>query len=203
MSIRCIKGVVRYAQSSPCRFSSRFVLLVLIIITFVMCAAARDLTLRFVRIPNAPIINKGKKIVYVLELVFDNNPRDYWIVYNSRKKKLVVDFYGTHIKGKSKADLPRSGIFKDIKIVNRRTKLALSGKNSNILIGIKPEPAGWHFKSVTTSKNVIRITAWKDMNFSTKKVEKNKRSLPLLYICIAGLVSLVTFGTILIIGSID
>lgn len=123
-------------------------------------------TIHAVVVPGAPIIRKDKTVIYGLDLVFDKVPEDYWMYYSKRKKKIVVDFYGVHIKGDPEVPTGR-GVFSGVVIENGETKLSLSKRQSRIFIGIK-ENSKWHFKAETTDKNIIRISAWKNISGLTK-----------------------------------
>ena len=73
---------------------------------------ANDYVLKSVLIPDAPRINNDKNVLYKLDLIFDKCPPDYWINYNKRKEKLIIDFYGTNIVGKPEVSLSERSVFK-------------------------------------------------------------------------------------------
>ena len=184
-----------FSKLLPRRFIIFFLLL---ISTFFFNAQAEDLTIKAVVIPGAPIITKDKKTIYGLELVFNKSPKEYWVYYSEQKKKLVVDFYGVHIKGKPKVDFSGRGVFKDFEIVNSKTKLSLSEKNSSVLIGLDPDP-GWHFKAGVVDNRIVRIIAWRDISKLTK-VETKKRAIwPYILLILLG--ASATFGIAIIINN--
>lgn len=159
-------------------FSVHRLFLSLIFCYALSSAKGNDHSLVLVREPSAPIFKNDKTnnkiIMYSLEFLFAKHaPLDYWIVYNAKMKKLILDIYGSHIIGKPKIDLSGRGVFKNIEIVNTKTKLSLSGKRSNILIEIE-EDDEWHFKAITSKKRKILITAWKDISALSDISNKNK-----------------------------
>lgn len=154
-------------------FAKRLLVLFFLFATYVLGETSDDLTLHVIILPGAPKILKNKKIMYGLDLVFGKEPKDYWIYYSKMKEKLVIDFYGVHVKGKPKVDFSGRGVFKDYKIINSKTNLSLSKKHARVLIGMEPDPE-WHFKSTVIDDRIVRIIAWKDITPLTK-IEKKKR----------------------------
>ena len=193
-----IKRVAFISRLFSNLLSERFIASFFLISTVIFSAAAKDLTLKAVVIPGAPIITKDKRIMYGLELVFNRSPKEYWVYYSEQKKKLVIDFYGVHIKGKPKIDFSGRGVFKNFKVVNSKTKLSLSKKNSSVLIGLDPDP-GWHFKATVVDNMIVRITAWRDISGLTKVRKEKKVIWPYILSIILGATA--TFGIIIIINN--
>jgi len=154
--------------------------------------------LRAFVLPGAPVINKKeKKVLYELDLVFNAEPKDFWVYYNNSKKKLVIDFYGVHIQGKPKLDFPGRGVFKDYKIINSETKMSLSNKQSSVLIGMEPDPQ-WILKTTVIDKRIVRITAWKDITKLTKGSKKKKINPLILYLVITILAASLAFTGVVV-----
>ena len=177
-------------QNRVFSFFHRNVIPVVFFITlYSISAAAEDLILRAFVLPGAPIINKKeKKVLYGLDLIFNAEPKDFWVYYNNNKKKLVLDFYGVHIKGKPKLDFPGRAVFKDYEIINSETKMSLSNKQSSLRIGMVPDPQ-WIFKAAVIDKRVVRITAWKNIGQITKGTKREKRHPLVLYLVITIIVA--------------
>jgi len=186
-------------QNRVFSFFHRNVIPVVFFITlYSISAAAEDLILRAFVLPGAPIINKKeKKVLYGLDLIFNAEPKDFWVYYNNNKKKLVLDFYGVHIKGKPKLDFPGRAVFKDYKIINSDTKMSLSNKQSSILIGMDPDPQ-WLFKATVIDKRIVRITAWKDIAQLTKGTRKKMRNPFILYLVLSILAVSLAFTAVLV-----
>ena len=178
-------------------FSERFIVSFFLISTVIFSAVANDLTLKAVVTPGAPVITKDKRIIYGLELVFNECPKEYWVYYSEQQKKLVIDFYGVHIKGKPKADFSGRGVFKNFEVVNSKTNLSLSKKTSSVLVGLEPDP-GWHFKAVIVDNRIVRISAWRDIS-EMAKVDKKKAVWPYILLIILG--ASATFGIVIIINN--
>ena len=154
-------------------FAKRLLVLFFLFATYVLGETADNLTLHAIILPGAPKILKDKRILYGLDLVFGKKPKDYWIYYSKVKGKLVIDFYGVHVKGNPKVDFSGRGVFKDYKIINSKTNLSLSKKHARVLIGMELDPE-WHFKSTVIDDRIVRIIAWKDITPLTK-IEKKRR----------------------------
>jgi hypothetical protein len=158
-------------------FAKRVLILLILFTTYGLGETTGDLTLHAIILPGAPKILKDKRILYGLDLVFGKKPKDYWIYYSSVKGKLVIDFYGVHVKGKPSVDFSGRGVFKDYKIINSKTKLSLSRKHARVLIGMEPDPE-WHFKSTVIDDRIIRIVAWKDIAPMSRIEKKKKNAWP-------------------------
>ena len=156
---------------------------------------ANDYVLKSVLIPDAPRINKEKNVLYKLDLIFDKCPPDYWINYNKKKEKLIIDFYGTNIVGKPEVSLSERSVFKKIDIENSETKLSLTGKGSKILINIDLDQE-WHFKATSINDTTIRINAWKDIS-DLSIVEQNKKPVR-FYIFLGSVLFILPLGIILL-----
>jgi len=166
---------------------------------YCISGAAEDLTLLAFVLPGAPIVNKQeKKVLYGLDLVFNAEPKDFWLYYSSAQKKLVLDFYGIHITGKPKLDFPGRSVFKDYKIVNSDTRMSLKNKKASIYIGMDPDPR-WVIKAVVIDKRIVRITAWKDIAQLTRVTKKKKRNPFVLYMVLTILAASIAFVAVAII----
>ncbi len=172
------------------RLLIRSIIVMVLLSSHIFGAEPKEYILYSVTVPGAPIIIKNKKIMYGLDLIFDQAPKDFWVYYSKNIEKLVVDFYGISIKGKPKTEMSGRGVFKSVVIDTFETNLALSKKRAAVLIDVTPDP-GWHFKASSINKRVIRVTAWKDITGLTKIEQKRKRAGR--YIIITLLVSVLTF----------
>ncbi len=80
-----IKRVAFISRLFSNLFSERFIVSFFLITTVIFSAAAKDLILKAVVIPGAPIITKDKRIMYGLELVFNRSPNTGFIIASKKR----------------------------------------------------------------------------------------------------------------------
>ena len=182
-------------------FVKRMVVLVILFTAYVLGNTSDDLTLHAIILPGAPKILKDKKIMYGLDLVFGKKPIDYWIYYSKVKNKLIIDFYGVHVKGNPKVDFSGRGVFKDYKIINSKTNLSLSKKHGRVLIGMEPDPE-WHFKSTVIDDRIVRIIVWKDIT-PLSRIEKKKKIKAWPFVLLGVIVASAAVSTAVIVYKYD
>jgi hypothetical protein len=133
--------------------------------------------LESIPVVSAPEIQENR-IKYTILFVFDTCPEDQWTYYDSKKKQLVIDFYGTHIVESSKIVLRGLPVAKSIEIKNLPTQMSLKGMRSQIVLTLD---SFWSYETVVISKNVLQLKIWKSLN-PAETLKKNKRKfvVPLL-----------------------
>lgn len=168
-----------------------------LIVAFAAGACGEIYTLQVVRAPGAPLIRDGrKKIMYGLDLIFDRCPESYWTFYDKRAKRLVVDCYEARIAGDPRIEISGRGVFGHVEVKNSKTRMALSGEQARINIGLDP---GWHFKTTVLNGKTLRLMVWRAIS-GPVEVPK-RRSFVSLYISVAVAASLGTFLLAIILGN--
>jgi hypothetical protein len=152
--------------------------------------ALGDISLLMVLPVDVPIIEK-KTIRRNVDLVFDRCPHEYWVYYNKKESRLVVEFFGVHINAPS-IEIKDGSIVSDLKVINNETLFALNKKNSQISMLMKDK---WHFDSWIIRGKVLRIQLWVPLNPS-RTLGKGKRSVLLPVVLISMVVVIMTAGLV-------
>jgi hypothetical protein len=135
----------------------------------------------------APVIEK-KTIKFNIDFVFDHCPQEYWLFYDHKTERLVIEFFGVHIESPS-VEIKGTSIISDLKVKNKTTDLALNGKNSQISMVMKKE---WHYESsILKGRRVLRLQLWMPLN-PNKGLgrKKNFYRIPILVTSLSLLITL-------------
>lgn len=161
----------------------------LLIITLVCTASlcGDQYSISHVKASDRPIVDSGR-ITYSMDIVFIERPNNYWVFYDGKKEKIVIDFYGLSLSS-PKIALPKTGIFRDFTVANMTTRMSLSGERAQILVGTDP---GWNIEAQSIRRNTIRVRMWKRLKPAPPKREP-KAPLLLAFIATPVAVGLATF----------
>jgi hypothetical protein len=155
----------------------------------------RQLTLQRVSMEKAPVL-KNKRVYYSLDFTFDSAPSRYWIFYDQKRHKLVIDMYGAQLEAAPGLEEFHENFFRTVTVTNQKTAMSLSGMQSRIFVGAD---AGWHYEAATLDSATVRVMAWKILE--PNRVRSGKNRGPIIYI-LTGASSLVAaFVLVLIVGS--
>jgi hypothetical protein len=115
---------------------------------------------------------RNDSIVYKMDIEFKEPPLNFWSYTDSMHHAHIIEIYGVAVES-SPIRLPDNSPFQSMRIKNHKTKMALSGLMSTIIISIDPE----YFCGTDSGEdNKITVTLWKKMNaMKGKKIKSNQK----------------------------
>lgn len=143
---------------------------------FAASFAGDTIILRAIPPVEAPVINK-KILSLTIDLSFDNCPQEYWIHHDKETERLIIEFFGVHIKAPA-TEIQGTSVISDLTVENDTTDLSLQGKSAKLSMALEK---GWHYESWILNDKVLRLQLWMPLN--PRKVftgRKNRVALPLL-----------------------
>ena len=166
---------------------SRLLILFLIFSVY----ASEDVKLESVPQIHSPVIQKNR-VQHTVDFVFLKCPKEYYVYYDSNKKKMVIDFYGVRING-PQLKQRESSLIGDLEIINTQTSMSLTGERSQIMFSLEN---GWHYEATTVSEKVLQLQFWRNLKpveFKTKR--KYNPLAPLIITAIGtGIISFAVFA---------
>lgn len=125
-----------------------------------------------VKLYEIPLV-RNDSIVYKMDIEFGEPPLHFWSYSDSIHHAHVIEIYGVAIES-SPIRLPDNVPFQGMRIKNHKTKMALSGLMSRIIISIDPEySCGTDLKE----ENKITVSLWKKMNAMKGKIIKGNQKV--------------------------
>jgi hypothetical protein len=116
-----------------------------------------------------PLI-KNDSIIYKMDIEFKKPPLHFWSYSDSTHHAHIIEIYGVAVESPP-IRLPDNSPFQSLRIKNQKTKMALSGLMSTIIISIDPD---YSCGTEIGEQNEITVTLWKKMNaMKGKKIKSN------------------------------
>lgn len=175
---------------------NKFYLYTLSFFTFCICATEGRAQIKLIDVPavKPPAINNDK-ITYYVDFVFSNNPQNYWVFYDLKLKRFIIEFYSGHIEAPP-LSFKETALFRDLKVNNFESGMSLSGKRSQISFAL---PLGWYYET-DERENILCVKFWKMLRPS-EVIKENKFKKVFPYIATFIGAGLITFITILIVNN--
>lgn len=128
--------------------------------------------IKHVKLYEIPLV-RDDSIIYKMDIEFKECPQNFWSYTDSIHHAHIIEIYGVDVES-SPIRLPDNSPFQGVRVKNHKTKMALSGVMSTIIISIDPEySCGADFGE----NNVITVSLWKKMNAMKGKKNKNKQKI--------------------------
>jgi hypothetical protein len=108
-----------------------------------------------------------------MDIEFKSPPQHFWSYTDSIHHAHLIEIYGVALES-SHIRLPDNSPFQSIRIKNHKTKMALSGLMSAIIISVDPE---YSCTTDLTGEKVITVTLWKKLNALKGKKMKNSQKI--------------------------
>ena len=127
--------------------------------------------LKRVKLYEIPLV-RNDSIIYKMDIEFKDAPAHFWSYTDSMHHAHIIEIYGVSVES-SPIRLPDNSPFQGVRVKNRKTKMALSGLMSTIIISIDPD---YSCGTDAGENNQITVTLWKKMNaMKGKKIKSNKK----------------------------
>ena len=127
--------------------------------------------IKHVKFYEIPVV-KNDSIIYKMDIVFKEPPLHFWSYTDSIHHAHIIEIYGIAVES-SPVRVPDNSPFQSIRIKNHKTKMALSGVMSTIIVSIDPD---YSCGTELGEHNEITVTLWKKMNaMKGKKVKSNQK----------------------------
>jgi hypothetical protein len=105
-----------------------------------------------------------------MDIEFKKPPLHFWSYSDSTHHAYIIEIYGVAVESPP-IRLPDNSPFQSLRIKNQKTKMALSGLMSTIIISIDPD---YSCGTEIGEQNEITVTLWKKMNaMKGKKIKSN------------------------------
>jgi hypothetical protein len=167
----CVRVFMTTNSSLSAKKTIRFAVVLVAAAAGVFSTRADTYTLQEVTISDVPKLDSNR-ITYTIALRFRNNPKQYWVYYDLKKKALAVDFYGCTIQS-IVPKIRKNKAFKSFSIENRHTEMTLTGEQSLILIGADP---GWHYEASSPAETIILLNLWREIKQPQEQHQKSYRT---------------------------
>ncbi|NLD98480.1 MAG: hypothetical protein GX640_01280 [Fibrobacter sp.] len=137
-----------------------------------------------------------EKVIFNIDLLIKNLPKEYWVHYNNSVNMLVVEFFNIDMKHK---DLYIRGtdLIKNPEVLNLESNTALTKKSAEIRFSL---PKKWHTEATAISDSILRLQIWKYIEVSPQ-IKKKKPNIILIAALICSGLCLASIGTTLIFRS--
>jgi hypothetical protein len=127
--------------------------------------------LKRVKLYEIPLV-RNDSIIYKMNIEFKDAPMNFWSYTDSIHHAHIIEIYGVNVES-SPIRLPDNSPFQSVRVKNRKTKMALSGLMSTIIISIDPD---YSCCTDPGEHNEITVTLWKKMNaMKGKKIKNNQK----------------------------
>ena len=182
--------MIRMNVGSKRNYSRRLLFGMGLIFLFTLRLSAEYVTKMSILPIGAPII-KDKKVYYTVQFVFKKCPKNYWWYYDPPNKRMVIEFYDFTVKLADTFAISSMLPVKEITVANETTTMVLSGKKSQIQLGLKEEMQC----DAHSANDTLFVTLWKKLSkkSASDKNQLKKRSI-LLPLIVAVLSSGITLS---------
>lgn len=157
---------------------SGFLALLLVLFPEAACAFDRAELISTPVVKYSGFDKTTQKVTYTVDFVFKKCPDNYFLYYDRKKNKMVIDFYSSTIAW---ADSVMPGSFNgELLMANVETPWSIKGQKGQIMFSHQREwrfnEEEWHYESEDISDQILRVKLWRILKPAVKVKPPRKNS---------------------------